>query len=287
MKESAFIHRLLAASSPCAELPVGPGDDAAVLPGGLVVTVDTIVEGTHFLAADDIALVARKAVGVSASDCAAMGAAPWLVFHAVQAPPGIDAERLADALAHWSTAFGLTVAGGDTVTSPTLALTTTVIGRLEGAAPWLRSGARPGDAILVSGPLGGSRGGRHLRVTPRRDAVTQLRAAGVPVHASLDLSDGLARDLPRITEASGVGARIDAAAIPVHPDVPRGRNPLTAALGDGEDFELLVTIPADVDPTRLGTGWTRIGAITEGRDVVLVRDGVDEPWPQGGYEHDL
>lgn len=288
MKETTFIERLVAAAGvPGPDvLPVGPGDDAAVLPGGLVVTVDTLVAGTHFDADADLDRVARKAVGVSASDCAAMGAAPWLVFHSVAIPSGLDAGVLAASLGRWSTRFGLAVAGGDTVASDALVVTTTVVGRLGDAAPWLRSGARPGDVLCVSGPLGGSLAGRHLDVTPRADAAHALRAADAPVTACLDLSDGLARDLPRLVEASGVGAVVDAVAVPIHADVaadlPDAAR-LAAALGDGEDFELLATLAADAPPPA---GWTRIGEITDVEaGLVLRRDGRDEPWPTGGFEH--
>lgn len=284
MKELAFIDALLAASGGAADLPVGPGDDAAVLPGGLVVTVDTITEGHHFARDDDVDRVARKAVGVSASDCAAMGAAPWLVFFSAAVRAGVDAERLAGSLARWSTRFGLEVAGGDTVGSDALTLTSIVVGRLDGSAPWLRSGASPGDGLFVSGPLGGSlASGRHLDVAPRADAAAALRAAGAPVSACLDLSDGLALDLPRLARASGVGARVFAGDVPVHADVPADVDRLAAALGDGEDFELLVAAPLE----RAPDGWTRIGETTTERRLVLVRGDVEHDWPSGGFEHGL
>jgi thiamine-monophosphate kinase len=161
-------------------------------------------------------------------------------------------------------------------------LSVTVLGHVADGEPWLRSGARPGDRLVVSGPLGGSGTARHLSVRPRSDLVSQLRATRAIVHAAMDLSDGLGRDLPRLCEASSVGARIDVACLPIHADVEAHRDATAAALGDGEDFELLLALPADV---ARPDGLIDIGEVVATPDMVLVRNGHDEPWPSTGFEH--
>ena len=277
------------------ELPVGPGDDAAVLAGGLVVALDSVVESVHFDSGTPLELVARKALGACLSDVCAMGAVAEAVFVSAQLPAGIDGRVLAQALRSHSAEFGVVLAGGDTVsTCPgALALSVTATGRLaDGEAPWLRGGARPGDQLVVSGALGGSRGGRHLRPRPRADLVEVLRREGVAVSACLDVSDGLARDLPRMTAASGVHAEVFADRIPVHADARGVEDPRHAALTDGEDFELLFAVP---EQASLPAGCVVIGGLVErsstddspgGAACTLIGgDGVREPWPTGGHEH--
>ena len=291
--EASFIARATAGGD--GGLPVGPGDDAAVLADGTVVALDTVVEGVHFAPDTPVAQVAHKALGACLSDVCAMGAVAETVLVAAQLPPGRDALALADALAEGARHFGVVLAGGDTVRAPegALALSVTATGRCAtGRAPWLRSGGRVGDRLVVTGPLGGSfASGRHLRVRPRADVVAALRAAeaggeaaaDAAVHAALDLSDGLARDLPRLTTASGVGAVVDAAAVPIHEDVPADVDRLTAALGDGEDFELLLALGPDAP---VPAGATVIGRLVEAaQGLRLQRDGEPGPWPEGGHEH--
>ncbi len=281
--EQDFIDRITAGRSP---LPVGPGDDAAVLPDGWILSVDTVVEGTHFEPGTDPRRVARKAVGAALSDLAAMGAEPEVLLFAVQLPAGTDAAALADALREAAASFEVLVAGGDTVAAPAgaLAVSVTVAGRSR-AAPWTRAGAGPGDRLWVSGPLGGSRRSRHLDVRPRLDVSRRLRAASVDVRAAMDLSDGLGLDLPRLCAASGVGARVEGAALPVHADAAGSADPMLAALFDGEDFELLLALGPGTDPAGLG-GLTAIGSVVDrGEGLQLVRDGRAQPWPSGGFAH--
>jgi len=280
--EQAFIEAATAGGA--GGLPVGPGDDAAILPDGTVLAVDAIVEGTHFDSGTPMDLVARKALGACLSDLAAMGARAETVLVAVQLPPGCDARGLAEALASWARRFEVCLAGGDTVAAPpgALALSVTASGHCDGP-PWLRSGGRPGDQLVVTGPLGGSRAGRHLRVAPRSDVVRQLRAAGATVHACMDLSDGLATDLPRLCAASAVGARVLADCLPVHADVAPGRDGPLAALGDGEDFELLLALPAGA---ALPPGMTRIGELLPASaGLSLQAGGSSQRWPRLGYAH--
>jgi thiamine-monophosphate kinase len=265
-------------------LPVGPGDDAAVLSDGTVIAVDAVVEGVHFESGTDPALVARKALGRPLSDLCAMGARGELVFVAALLPPGTDGPALARALNESARSFGVTLAGGDTkATAPrTLALAVTAVGRCRQGGPWTRSGGRPGDELLVSGPLGGAGSGRHLRVSPRADVVEALVASGCEVHACIDISDGLGRNLPLLCAASGLGARVRAGEIPVHEDVAADRDRLAAALEDGEDFELLLAVPPG---TPRPAGLVTIGALTEGPAIVLEEGSHQRPWPDCGYEH--
>ena len=267
-----------------AGLLVGPGDDAAVLADGTILCVDSIVEGVHFAPGTAPELVARKALGACLSDVCAMGGRGRTALVAAQIPVGYDGHALADALSEWAETFGLAIAGGDTVrTHPgALALSVTITGRCAGQQPWLRSTARPGDRLLVSGPLGGARQGRHLAVRPRVDMVERLVQARVDVHACIDLSDGLGRDLAQICRASEVGAVVDGEAVPIHADVEADRNRLDAALADGEDFELLIAVPPDMAPPE---GWTAIGMVRSAGPLVLRQDGLERPWPQLGYEH--
>lgn len=263
---------------------VGPGDDAAVLRDGLVASVDTFVEGVHFTSDTPPAAVARKAFGATLSDVCAMGALPQAVLLSAQLPPGTAAGALARALVQQARRHAVTLAGGDTVrTSPgTLTLALTAFGRVGPDGPWTRGGARPGDRLLVSGPLGGSGLGRHLHAVPRRDVVVAAREAGTRVHAAIDLSDGLGRDLPRLTRASAAGATVVAERLPVHPDAAGAEDPVLSALGDGEDFELLLALPPH---TAVPPGLFEIGEVTSGESLVLVRDGRPTPWPEAGYEH--
>ncbi len=264
---------------------LGPGDDAAILGDGTVLSVDAVVQGVHFDAGDALEDVAHKALAAAVSDVCAMGAVADAVAVAVQMPAGTDGRRLAAAIVAAAERLGVEVVGGDTVSAGdgVLSLAVTATGSLEeGEAPWLRSGARVGDALAVSGPLGGARSGRHLRVCPRADVVSRLRRDKIEVHAAMDLSDGLGTDLPRLCAASRVGAEVDAESLPVHGDVPSTADPVTAVLGDGEDFELLFALPAAaVAPA----GLLPIGRVVAGGEVHLVQAGAHEAWPAGGWQH--
>jgi thiamine-monophosphate kinase len=267
-------------------LPVGPGDDAAVLDDGTVIAVDALVEGVHFEPGTPLERVARKAIGRPLSDLCAMGARPELLFVAAMIPRGVDALELSSALNARARAWGLTIAGGDTTRAGRggLALAVTAVGRCDGGPPWTRAGGRPGDRLVVSGALGGAAAGRHLELEPRRDIVEALRSGCVDVHAAIDLSDGLGRNLPLLCAASGTGARVDADLLPVHRDVGPGRDPVSAVLGDGEDYELLLALPPG---TGLPPGLRAIGELTLDSTMTLVVAGRPGPWPGGGYEHEF
>lgn len=231
---------------------VGIGDDAAVVDNRgdrTVVCCDPVVEGVHFTAADDPFLVGRKAVNRNLADLAAMGAAAdWLVVSLVlprALPPGARA-RLLRGIRAAAAAGGAAVVGGDVATHRgPLIVTVTALGHLPGRA-LRRSAARAGDTLHVTGPLGGSRDGHHLRFRPPLREGRWL-AAQPAVRAAIDISDGLLLDLGTLLAASGgLGAEVDARAVPIRAAARRRaagdrRRALRAALADGEDHVLLWT----------------------------------------------
>lgn len=283
---------------------VGIGDDAAVLdwPAGraCLVTTDMLMEGVDFTA--DTAtpeLIGRKALAVNLSDIAAMGGRPVAAFVSVCLTQGRGekfARRLYGGLFELAREFHVAIAGGDTNSwGGPLVINITVLGEPIAGAPLLRSGARPGDWICVTGWLGGSLAGRHLTFMPRVAEVAAILEHVRPT-AMIDISDGLAADLHHILEASGVGARVEATRLPLSPEIgllPADKSPLDRALSDGEDFELLFTV-SPVDGERLLAGWsgatplTRIGEITPGSGGGLVlEDGGETELEARGWAHPL
>lgn len=309
--EFGFIARLRSRLSAPSAL-VGIGDDAAVLPvaegASLVACADALVAGRHFrLDWSSPADVGWKAVAVNLSDVAAMGAEPRWILVVVAAPPSTAMDvldGLYDGMAEAAADAGAEIVGGDTVRADELMLSVTVLGEVEGAA-MTRSGARPGDVLAVTGPLGRAACGvnlllganprglvpedaiacidAHRRPRPRLEQGRALRAAGA--HACLDLSDGLASDVRRLAESSGVGVEIDAGALPVAAEVRRiaerrGWDATALALGGGEDFELLAAFASHALPA----GLTPVGRVVAD-GLWLVRDGVREPLPDAGWDH--
>ena len=276
-------------------VPVGPGDDCAVVVVGarrLLVTTDQLLDGVHFrLDRDGAEAAGRKAMARALSDIAAMAGVPLAAVASVSAPKGFsreDAEAMYRGLRRVCEQFACPMVGGDIAAwDGPLAITVTVLGRPDGIEPVLRSGARPGDAICVTGRLGGAwRTDRHLRFTPRV-AEARALAGRCDLHAMIDLSDGLAMDLSRLCKASSVGADVAEDQIPVHPDAPD----LEAALGDGEDYELLFALGAEqadelVNEQPLDVPVTRIGTIVEGDSPALTSGGGKrKDMPVVGWEH--
>ena len=260
---------------------VGIGDDAAVVrnrDAATLLTTDLLVEGVHFdLGKASLADVGWKAMARNISDIAAMGGRSSVAVMSAALPRGFSEEQARElvrgALA-CAAEFDVRLVGGDvSSTQGPLVLSVALLGDTAGRPPVLRSGARPGDAILVTGTLGGSILGKHLRFRPRQAEGILLGERYSP-HAMIDISDGFARDLHHILEESGVGARVWASQIPISDEARRaaresGRAPLDHALGDGEDYELLFTLdeadaarlladrPFDVPVTRVGSVATR------------------------------
>lgn len=302
--ENRMIERLRRLIPSRADVLAGIGDDCAVVrtgrrePFDLLLKSDPVIEGVHFTAAADPVAVGHKAVGRVLSDIAAMGGEPlWAVIDLV-APPGASVariERIYRGAVRLAKRWGLAIVGGDTARGRALELHVMAVGRVPRGAAVLRAGASNGDVIYVTGALGGSAAGRHLTFTPRL-AEGQWLAQGRWATAMMDISDGLAADLPRLLVASGRGAVIETDAIPVSAATRRlrDRRPLLDhALGDGEDFELLFTVPSRRATAfeaawrkRFRTRCSRIGAITTAKGLRMVTE-QDEirRLTIKGYEH--
>jgi thiamine-monophosphate kinase len=278
---------------------VPPGDDLAVLkwPAGdyLLVGADQVLDGVHFdSTVHTPRQIGRKAMNRNLSDCAAMACVPAAAVATVAAPRGVGVEYLKElylGLREAGDAFGCPVVGGDTGSwNGKLALSVTILGRSAGIEPVTRSGARPGDVICVTGPLGGSLLGRHVEFTPRVNEAIAIAKVRRPT-AMIDLSDGLSRDLGHICRESNVAAMVFEERVPIHPDAIEmrrdGRTPLDHALHDGEDYELLFTATREyvtLFPPPVAS--TVIGMIAAGVGVWLQRrDGTREPLEAKGWEH--
>ena len=265
---------------------LGPGDDAAVVaaPGGRVVaTTDVLVEGVHFRRDWSSGYdVGRKAAAANLADVAAMGGVGTALLVGLAAPPDLPLQwalDLADGLRDECALVGAAVVGGDTVTADQVVVSVTALGRVD---RWVtRSGARPGDLVVVAGRLGHSAAGlrllqqgiregplvdAHRRPTPPYQAGPALAEAGAT--AMCDVSDGLVADLGHIARASGVGIDLQAASL--HDDAV----PLEDVLAGGEDHALVATVPTPVAGCRV------IGRVHAGEGVTL-----DGRPATGGWEH--
>ncbi|HVT72728.1 MAG TPA: thiamine-phosphate kinase [Lacunisphaera sp.] len=258
------IRRWLGAASPRA--PFGIGDDCAVLPASrhaALVTTDPVIFGQHFDAAVPPRAVGAKLLKRNLSDIAAMGGRPVAAVVSLALAPDTSLawlELFYRGLAACARRFGVRIVGGDVTQAPAgfFGAFLTLHGSAAAGRVVTRAGARRGDRILVTGPLGGSRLGHHHRFTPRLAEGAWL-ARRPEVVAMMDISDGLAKDLADLTPA-GLVPSLSAAAIPVSPAARQaarrsGRSPLDHALGDGEDYELLVVVRGD--PRRLTSSWHR------------------------------
>ncbi len=244
------------------QVKLGIGDDAAILAGSnedWVVTTDTLMDGVHFKSQEVAGeRIGRKAISVNLSDLAAMAAEPTAVFLSLCLPRG-ESQQLAasiyEGVCEVAEKFNVALAGGDTnCWDGPLVVSVTAVGNTSGGVAWVRSGAKAGDAVVVTGPLGGSILGKHLDFEPRVELARRIREH-IPVHAAMDISDGLSTDLLRMCDASHCGAVLDLSDIPVTPEAielakTTGKSAVQHALGDGEDFELLFAI-AEADLPKL------------------------------------
>ena len=246
------------------------GDDAAVVGEGLLLASDAIVEGVDFPPGAPAADVGWRAVAVNVSDIAAMGGTPDALLVNVVGPPPTDLDGLYVGVDEACAAFGCTVIGGDLSNGPVLVVSVAITGSAD--RPVLRSGARPGDRLWVSGPLGGAAASGY-RDRPQPPAALGPQLAVLGATSMIDVSDGLAADLCHVLDASGVGAEVADDGIPV----AHGANPYQALTG-GDDYELLFTLPPKVKAPR---GCIPIG--------VIVKDATTRPpWTQGvrsGWQH--
>jgi thiamine-monophosphate kinase len=312
-------------------LLVGIGDDAAVVEPERnrldVLSVDCLVDGVHFdRAYVPPAAIGHRALAVNLSDLAAMGAAPRLALLSLALPPSMpidDFDALVDGFTSLASRVRATVAGGNLTRTPgPLTIDVTVVGTAKRRQTLLRSGARPGDELYVTGSIGAAAAGldilrnasahdrdaadrsanvcvqRYLRPEPRLRVGTLL-ARNRAATACIDLSDGLADGVRQIATASGVGATIDGDAVPIDRCTrewfqSRGADVVERALSAGDDYELLVAVRPRLRrrmthaARQAGIAMTRIGACTESRELVVARSMAGataaSPLP-GGYGH--
>lgn len=297
----------------------GPGaldlrDDAALLvpPAGreLVLTVDAMIAGVHFLPDDPPDLVGRKLLRVNLSDLAAKGAAPLGYLMTVAAPRGTTDDWFAGfaaGLAADQPTYGITLLGGDTTSTPgPIALSLTAIGHVAQGTMVRRAGAQPGDGVWVTGTIGDGALGlavaqgrladptghlhrRYLLPQPR----VGLRIAGV-ASAGMDISDGLVQDLGHLCRAGNLAADIDAALLPLSPPARQaGPDWLPTILTGGDDYELLLAVPPDREAAlrdaacEAGIPVARIGGFRTGPPGVMVRGRDGKPFflDRGGWSH--
>ncbi len=257
--ELEFVRWLRERIPPHPNLLLGPGDDAAILrlarDAQCVLSVDMLMDGVDFHLADvGPTRVGRKALAVNLSDLAAMAATPSGAVVALALPRsgGFEmAKGLYEGMLPLAEKYSVALAGGDTNSwDGPLVISVTVVGEVTSRGPLRRGGAKPGDNIVVSGRFGGSILGHHLEFEPRVREALDLHAR-YSLHAGIDVSDGLSLDLWRLTEESRCGAVIDTSRIPIAPDAERwarrcndGSTAVDHALSDGEDFELILAVPA-------------------------------------------
>lgn len=290
---------------------LGPGDDAAVTePGAATATsVDAVVEGVHFERSwGSLGQIGHKALASALSDLAAMGAEPGEAYVVLTVPPDLDEDgciELLDGMLALARATGVTLAGGDITRGPALAVAATVVGHAEAPERFVsRAGARPGDALVVTGDLGAAAAGRLLLGRPELAAAVgesvaaRLRArqlqpeprlrAGIALaragaHAMIDISDGLGGDAAHLAEASGARLEVEGP-LPLAEGVVElaeaaAEDPLRLAVSGGEDYELLAALaPERLDAARAAVGragaaLTAVGRVDEGEGVRIRRPG--------------
>jgi thiamine-monophosphate kinase len=307
---AAIRERIAAAGAPTSApgLVLGSGDDAAisVADGASVITVDALVEDVHFRMPPFAPRnVGHKALAAGLSDLAAMGVAAREAYVQLGVRDGVGEDRLlelADGLGALAAAHRVAIAGGDVTRAPALLLAVTAVGTAAGPeAPVRRSGARPGDALAVTGELGGAAAGllvlerpelaealgepvaaalRRRQLEPEPRLAAGLALAGAGATAMIDLSDGLGGDARHLAAASSAAIRIDGERLPVQAGVADiaaavGAEALDLAAGGGEDYELLAALPPDrVDEARAavaaaGVALTVIGSVAAGAGVEL------------------
>ena len=241
-------------------VPIGPGDDAALIRlaagGETLVTVDMISDGVDFdLSTTSPRRIGHKALAINLSDLAAMAARPLAAVVALALPRKNAlplAQELYEGLLPLAERYGVAIAGGDLQTwDGPLVISVTLLGEATARGPLLRRGALPGDLIVVTGSFGGSILGKHLDCEPRVNEALRLHER-YQLHAGMDVSDGLSLDLSRLCEASRCGAVLEVDRVPIseaaHQLAAAGMDQQTAldrALSDGEDFELLLAVPPE------------------------------------------
>ncbi len=323
LREDEIVARLaeIVAGTQTHRVLVGIGDDAAVWQPSRshrsVITTDALVEGIHFTSKTMSPYdVGWRTTIANVSDLAAMGARPVLATIALGAPPGgiestIDVYR---GIAASAKEYGMAVVGGDLTRAPVLTVAMTAVGEVRASNLKLRSGAREGDVIAVTGPLGASRAGldvargavalhppeREQALAAHRRPIARARegrwlAASANVRAMMDCSDGLSTDLARLCEASDVGVIVESvpvAACAREAALVLGHDPETYALAGGEEYELVVAVRARAFDrlaqrfyARFGSELVRVGVTRSEREIVRMESGAESPLPRTGWEH--
>jgi thiamine-monophosphate kinase len=307
MNEFELIAKLTKSLPTNENVLVGTGDDCAILDFGgdklFLFKTDAIVEGIHFTKETPPEKIGRKALARCLSDIAAMAGTPSAALVTIGLPKKFDAEFVAkiyDVMSDVAKKFGVAIVGGETTTNPErIFISIALLGTVARGKQILRSGAKIGDAIFVTGELGGSIAEKHLDFEPRI-IEAQWLIENFPVHSMIDLSDGLAGDLRHILNTSKVGAEILKSAIPISRAAKlqaqkssTAKPAFISALTDGEDFELLFTV-ASKSAVKLLDAWKKefpelklscIGKIVSG-DGITIRDKTSsQKLNAHGYEH--
>ncbi|MGA3283126.1 MAG: thiamine-phosphate kinase [Verrucomicrobiota bacterium] len=308
MNEFELIARLTKSLPTNQNVLVGAGDDCAVLDLGtpdklLLFKTDAVVEGVHFTKGAPPEKIGHKALGRCLSDIAAMAGTPTAALVTIGLPKRFEPEfigKIYGGMSALAEKYGVAIVGGETTANPEcIFISIALLGTVVRGKQILRSGAKAGDAIFVTGELGGSLAGKHLEFEPRL-AEARWLAEHFSIHAMIDLSDGLAGDLRHILQASGVGAELLKTAVPISRaaklQVRAGSSAkpaFAAALTGGEDFELLFTI-AGSDAVKLLDAWKKkfpglklscIGKIVGGGGVTIRDKNGTRTLSEHGYVH--
>ncbi len=308
MNEFELIARLTRSLPTNDSVIVGSGDDCAVLECGdpqrqLLFKTDAVVEGIHFTNETPPEKIGRKALARALSDIAAMGGTPNAALVTIALPANFSPEfieKIYSGMNALAAQYSVAIVGGETTTNPERVLISiSLTGFVPRGKAVLRSGAKVGDAIFVTGELGGSLAGKHLDFSPRLAEASWL-AENFSIHAMMDLSDGLAGDLPHILRASGVGAEMLKSAVPISraakDNAKRGdaaKPAFVAALTDGEDFELVFTV-ASKSAVPVLDAWKKkfpdvklscIGKIIAGEGIRMRDKTGIRPFTAHGYVH--
>lgn len=308
MNEFELIRQLTQALPTNPSVVVSAGDDCAVLEVGavesqLLFKTDAVVEGVHFFRDTPPKKIGHKALARCLSDIAAMAGTPEAALVTLALPREFDpalVQEIYAGLTALARRYGVAIVGGETTTNPErILISIALTGRVERGKAVLRAGAQIGDAVFVTGELGGSFAGKHLDFEPRL-AEARWLAQHFSIHAMLDVSDGLAGDLRHILNASKVGAELLKSAIPISRAAKviakkgdAAKPAFVAALTDGEDFELLFTL-ASKEAVPLRDAWKErfpelklscIGKITSGHSLVLRDEQGVHPFEAPGYVH--